>query len=168
MLLQFETPNFISTVGSSADFLKIDNTNITFIESGAVAIAGITTDYDNEVRAGNTGLPFKPCNAPDIGADEFDGKLPYVIVSNSNALSDGSYAKLSLAFAAINANLQTSKKHCGNFNWKYHRDFDCNFKSRSLDYKNISQKTGLSISGNIAGFSIIDFNGADNVTLDGR
>jgi hypothetical protein len=42
-------------------------------------------------------------------ADEFDGKLPYVIVSNSNALSDGSYAKLSLAFAAINANLQTSK-----------------------------------------------------------
>jgi hypothetical protein len=51
--------NFISTVGSSADFLKIDNTNITFIESGAVAIAGITTDYDNEVRAGNTGLPFK-------------------------------------------------------------------------------------------------------------
>jgi hypothetical protein len=48
-----ETPNFISTVGSSADFLKIDNTNITFIESGAVAIAGITTDYDNEVRAGN-------------------------------------------------------------------------------------------------------------------
>jgi hypothetical protein len=44
--------NFISTVGSSADFLKIDNTNITFIESGAVAIAGITTDYDNEVRAG--------------------------------------------------------------------------------------------------------------------
>jgi hypothetical protein len=41
-------------------------------------------------------------------ADEFDGKLPYVIVSNSNALSDGSYAKLSLAFAAI-TNLQTSK-----------------------------------------------------------
>jgi hypothetical protein len=42
--------NFISTVGSSADFLKIDNTNITFIESGAAM--GITTDYDNEVRAG--------------------------------------------------------------------------------------------------------------------
>jgi hypothetical protein len=42
---------------SSADFLKIDNTNITFIESGAVAIAGITTD--NEVRAGIQVLLFK-------------------------------------------------------------------------------------------------------------
>jgi hypothetical protein len=41
--------------------------------------------------------------------DEFDGKLPYVIVSNSNALSDGSYAKLSLAFAAINANYKQVK-----------------------------------------------------------
>jgi hypothetical protein len=54
MLLQLMRLKFY-TVGSSADFLKIDNTN-TFIESGAVAIAGITTDYDNEVRAGNTGF----------------------------------------------------------------------------------------------------------------
>jgi hypothetical protein len=53
---------------------------------------GITTDYDNEVRAGNTGFAVQTNGAEctDIGADEFDGKLPYVIVSNSNALSDGS------------------------------------------------------------------------------
>jgi hypothetical protein len=73
-------------------------------------LLGITTDYDNEVRAGIQVLPFKLMvqGMHRYRADEFDGKLPYVIVSNSNALSD-SYAKLSLAFAAINANLQTSK-----------------------------------------------------------
>jgi hypothetical protein len=48
-----ETPNFIRLV---LVLIKIDNTNITFIESGAVAIAGITTDFDNEVKR-NTVLP---------------------------------------------------------------------------------------------------------------
>jgi hypothetical protein len=37
-----------------------------------------------------------------------------------------------------------------------------------LTLKIYPTKTGLSISGNIAGSPIIDFNGADNVTLDGR
>jgi hypothetical protein len=53
-----ETPNFISTVGLVLIFLKL-TIPILLLSSGAVAIAGITTDYDNEVRAGNTGLPFK-------------------------------------------------------------------------------------------------------------
>jgi hypothetical protein len=38
-----------------------------------------------------------------------------------------------------------------------------------LDYaKNISYKNRIVYFGNIAGSPIIDFNGADNVTLDGR
>jgi hypothetical protein len=46
--------------------------------------------------------------------------------------------------------------------------FDCNFKSKGLDFAKIyPTKTGLSISGGMD-TPIIDFNGADNVTLDGR
>jgi hypothetical protein len=61
-------------------------------------------------------LLFKPmAGMHRYRADEFDGKFPCNCFK-SNALSDGSYAKLSLAFAA-NANLQTSKKHCGNLNY---------------------------------------------------
>jgi hypothetical protein len=52
--------------------------------------------------------------------------------------------------------------------WKYHRDFDCNFKSRAwTTLKYILQKQDC-LFPEIAGSPIIDFNGADNVTLDGR
>lgn len=53
--------NFISTVGASPDFLRPSLVTPTPIESGAVAIAGITDDYDGVVRNATT---------PDIGAYE--------------------------------------------------------------------------------------------------
>ena len=56
-----ENPPFLSTTGSNANFLHIDPTIATQIESGAVPIAGITDDYDGEMRNATT---------PDIGADE--------------------------------------------------------------------------------------------------
>ena len=59
-----ENPVFLSTVGSSADFLHINNTVATQIESGGTPVAGITDDFDAQVR--NT-------TSPDIGADEFNG-----------------------------------------------------------------------------------------------
>jgi hypothetical protein len=76
-------------------------------------------------------------------------------------------AKLSLAFAAINANLQTSKNIVvtliGNTT-----EISTATLNQGATLKIYPTKTGLSISGNIAGSPIIDFNGADNVTLDGR
>ncbi|MBL0146845.1 MAG: hypothetical protein IPP48_15105 [Chitinophagaceae bacterium] len=45
----------------------------TQIESGGVAIAGITDDYDNQTRPGPTGSVNGGATAPDMGADEFDG-----------------------------------------------------------------------------------------------
>jgi len=45
----------------------------TSIESGGVAIAGITTDIDGQVRPGPAGSTNGGAFAPDIGADEFDG-----------------------------------------------------------------------------------------------
>ncbi|MCX6278712.1 MAG: hypothetical protein NT004_11510, partial [Bacteroidetes bacterium] len=73
-----ENPNWVSTTGSSADFLHINTGIATGIESGAVNIATYTDDYEGNVRQGNPGYPVQVNGggvAPDIGADEFDGTL---------------------------------------------------------------------------------------------
>jgi len=64
-------PTFLSTTGSSADFLHIDPTASGLIEGGAVNVAGITTDFDNEIRQGNLGYTGTGA-APDMGADEVE------------------------------------------------------------------------------------------------
>ncbi|MBL8008183.1 MAG: T9SS type A sorting domain-containing protein [Ignavibacteria bacterium] len=77
-----ENPNFKSTVGSSADFLHINELIPTQIESGATTVAGITDDYDSQARYPNAGYPNNisfPATNPDIGADEFGG-IPLDIV----------------------------------------------------------------------------------------
>jgi hypothetical protein len=61
-----ENPDFLSTTGSSVDFLHIDPTTATQIESGAAPIGGITDDFDGNARNVST---------PDVGADEFAGTL---------------------------------------------------------------------------------------------
>ena len=73
-----ENPNFLSTTGSSANFLHIDSTIATLIESGATTVVTplITDDYDGIARYPNSGYPNNlsfPASAPDIGADEFGG-----------------------------------------------------------------------------------------------
>ncbi len=67
-----ENPTFVSTVGSSNDFLKIDLTVPTQIESGGQQITtpvAITTDYFATIRALETGY-LGTGTAPDIGAYE--------------------------------------------------------------------------------------------------
>ncbi|CAM4410562.1 T9SS type A sorting domain-containing protein [Flavobacterium terrigena] len=59
-----EDPTFLSTVGANANFLHIDTTIPTLIESWGAPIASITTDFDGDARNVAT---------PDIGADEFNG-----------------------------------------------------------------------------------------------
>jgi trimeric autotransporter adhesin len=61
-----EIPNFLSTNGSDANFLHINAGIASELESGATAVSGITTDYDNDIRNSST---------PDIGADEFSGTV---------------------------------------------------------------------------------------------
>ena len=56
-----ENPTFLSVTGSSPDFLHINPVVATQIEKGGVAIAGYTTDFDDDTRHAST---------PDIGADE--------------------------------------------------------------------------------------------------
>lgn len=64
-----ENPPFLSVAGASTSFLHINTAVPTQVESGAVNIAGITTDYDGNIRAGNPGYAGTG-TAPDIGADE--------------------------------------------------------------------------------------------------
>lgn len=67
-----ENPSFLSTTGSSANFLHINPATPSQIESGAVNISGITDDFDAQIRQGNAGYSGTG-TAPDVGADEFNG-----------------------------------------------------------------------------------------------
>jgi len=76
-------------LASSSDLLSYSGIPVTFVgatdlhlnmgvtptslESGGVAISGITTDIDGQVRPGPAGSTNGGAFAPDIGADEFDG-----------------------------------------------------------------------------------------------
>ena len=51
---------FLSTTGTSSNFLHIDPAVATLVESGGTPVSGITDDYDGQTRSA----------APDIGADE--------------------------------------------------------------------------------------------------
>jgi hypothetical protein len=64
-----ENPTFLSTVGASSQFLKLDSTIATFTEASARNIVGITNDYGNNIRAGNIGYSGVG-GAPDMGAWE--------------------------------------------------------------------------------------------------
>jgi hypothetical protein len=66
-----ENVPFLSTTGSAVNFLHIDPTIGSQVESGAAAIATYTNDFDGQVRYGNTGYTGTG-TAPDIGADEYN------------------------------------------------------------------------------------------------
>jgi len=66
-----ENPPFLSTSGPAADFLHIDPNIASGVNNGAQNIAGITDDYDGNVRQGNPGYTGGGTN-PDIGADEYE------------------------------------------------------------------------------------------------
>ncbi len=59
-----ENPTWSTTTGSDPDFLHIDRTVATQIESGGTPIASVTDDIDGDARH---------ATMPDIGADEFSG-----------------------------------------------------------------------------------------------
>ncbi len=66
-----ENVTFSSTAFSSADFLHPDLSVPTNLEGGAQQIAGITTDFNDSIRAGNAGYAGLGSN-PDVGAYEAD------------------------------------------------------------------------------------------------
>lgn len=67
-----ENPPFLSTTAANATFLHINAAIATQLESGGANVAGITDDFDGDIRQGNAGYGGSG-TAPDIGADEFNG-----------------------------------------------------------------------------------------------
>ena len=74
-----EMPNF------TAPHLHINAAIATYLEKGAIPIAGIDTDFDGQPRN---------ATQPDIGADEFDGTVIPVELISFTASSDGNGATL--------------------------------------------------------------------------
>lgn len=68
-------PTFLSTSCGNANFLHLDPSIFTAIESGGANISGLTTDIDGQTRAGNAGYTGTG-SAPDLGADEVETALP--------------------------------------------------------------------------------------------
>ncbi len=97
-----ENTPFQSLVGSSSSYLHINPSAVSVAESGAVNIAGITSDFDTDIRQGNVGYSGTG-TAPDIGADENNQNaipcsgMPLVgsITPSSVAVCPGSMVSLS-------------------------------------------------------------------------
>ncbi len=64
-----ENPNFLSNVGANSNFLRIDPSIATVIESSGRSVSPVTFDYFNTIRAGNSGYTGLG-GAPDLGAIE--------------------------------------------------------------------------------------------------
>ncbi len=115
-----ENPPFMSTVGSNVNFVHIDTSTPTQLESGGVSVSGIADDYDGDARNATT---------PDIGADEFAGTPPnnmsyvssttdqitwsaYIAANQSivriNIVTSGSLNPLALTQLTVNANGTTN------------------------------------------------------------
>ena len=94
-----ESPTFLSTTGSSVDFLHISTVVPTQIESGGNPVSGITDDYDGNTRNASN---------PDIGGDEFNGLgidvgapiISYTVLSSTCSTGDRTLAGVTITDAS--------------------------------------------------------------------
>ncbi|MCX6241674.1 MAG: hypothetical protein NTX43_07720, partial [Bacteroidetes bacterium] len=157
-------PVFASAGGTLAANYLPSNTSLI-----AATGTGITTDYANAARS---------VTYPSMGAYEYN-VAPTITVTSTLGTPTGYYSTLKAAFDAINAGI-----HQGVITVKINNSttetaaavlnasgtYGKAPSSGSSSYTSINMyptTTGLSISGNLA-TPLIDLNGADNVTIDGR
>jgi hypothetical protein len=81
---------FVSTSGFSSDFLKIDSTKYCAAESAGANISGVTVDFEDKVRQGNSGYTGTG-KAPDIGAFEFEGLWQWIGAVNTSWTNTGNW-----------------------------------------------------------------------------
>jgi hypothetical protein len=167
-----ENPHFLSINGSQPDFLKISTLLVTFIESGAANIEGISTDYEGDIRADNPGYPSQQNGfgtSPDIGADEFDGLRPRVVVSGAHAGSNGNFENLGGAFSAINPFDQTGKDILVSILESTDEPGTASLHTGAWNsLKVFPTATGITVTGIVDGAPLIELNDADHVVIDGR
>jgi len=75
-----ENPVFASTVSSNPNFLHFTPATNTAIESGGIAIATVSDDFDADIRQGDGGYTGTG-SSPDIGADEFEGITSNLVIN---------------------------------------------------------------------------------------
>ncbi len=109
-------PNFTSTVGSNAGFLHINTSISTPIESGGAAVAGITSDYDGNIRQGNGGYTGTG-TAPDMGADEFELAVVNCSTANGGTISPASASICAGATRTMTATGATNENGIS-YQWK--------------------------------------------------
>ncbi|WP_317899978.1 T9SS type A sorting domain-containing protein [Aurantibacillus circumpalustris] len=85
-----QSVNFLSSVPSSPNYLHVTPNVFSAVESGAVNVSGITNDYDNQIRQGNTGYVGSG-SAPDIGADEYDQNINPCASANAGIISPNAF-----------------------------------------------------------------------------
>lgn len=100
-----EDPEFQSTSGASADFLKYKISSPKQIESGALNISTFTDDYIGTIRQGNGGYTGTG-TAPDLGAWELEGigldlAAPLIVYTNLSNASAGPTFRNTTSFATI-------------------------------------------------------------------
>ena len=87
----------------------------TQIESGAIAIAGITNDFDNQVRPGPAGSVNGGALSPDMGADEIDAvpldlfppAISYSLLLNNNCTTTRAFTATIADNSGVNTTIGT-------------------------------------------------------------
>lgn len=129
-----ENPPFIS-----ATDLHLQQGAYTYLESGGAttAITGITTDYDLQPRPGASTYGYG--TAPDIGADEFDGRgtacgtpAPGNTLSTANPICYGASVTFSMSSPPVGPGFS--------FQWQYSDD--------NVTYTNIAGANGTTYTVN--------------------
>ena len=155
-----ENPTFLSTSGASANFLHLSTVVASLADGGAVPVAGITDDYDGDIR--NT-------VASDIGADEYSSPAN-VRVTGSVSGTIANYTTLKAGFDAINAGTHTGSitvTILGNTTEAASAVLNGSGGSSSYTAVSIIPAGARTVSGTLAS-PLIDLNGADNVTVNGN
>jgi hypothetical protein len=168
---QGATGKDVSSLSDDPGIIAPDNTALSYIPGNThlygVSITGITKDYRDSIRHAT----------PTMGAFEIKLELPVEVWKN-NALQSG-YVNLGKAFAAINAGTHTgaldikikAKTNETSSAVLYQSGYTGAGGTSSYTSVNIyPTTTGLSISSPAGGLAapLIDLNGADYVTIDGR
>ncbi|MEO8210967.1 MAG: hypothetical protein ABI840_10425, partial [bacterium] len=157
-------PKYINPAGTYLSTnLHINPSVPTVVEGTGFNIAAITDDYDGQTRSTLTPV--------DIGADA-GNFIVGAIVNVAGAVSgNGIYTTLSDAFNAINLSAQTSSNIVITINGDVSESTSgAVLNAGTWSTLKIQPAGGASrsISANVnAGSTLIDLNGADNVTIDG-
>ncbi len=151
-------PSFDNASGTSAANYLPSNTAFSGSSS-----TGITVDYANASRTYNS-----------MGAYDYAVATTGVVVTATAGTTSGSYSTLKAAFDAINAGTHQGSitiAVSGSINETAAAVLYQSGYNSTSSYTAVTMYPSAAstlIGGNLAGYPVIDLNGADNVTIDGR